>query len=817
MLKELIIIIFVLLCQVLAYGGGKTHSPEPGKTLKAVFTDNAPDIDGELDDIAWKRSSVPATHFVQYEPFNGAKPDHETEVLASYDNRSIYFAIKMYDSAPDSILTELGKRDQRNLNADYIAVDISPYNDGLNSFEFRVTASGVQTDIKHSGGSSDVNWDAVWKSAVEITSYGWVAEIEIPYAALRFPKKTEQEWTINFWRSVRRNRQTSTWNFVDKGIDGIRNQYGRLKGIENIKPPLRLSFEPYLSGYMERSPGEPWKFAYSYGTDLKLGLSESFTLDMTLIPDFGQVESDDVIIDLSPFEIYYSERRQFFTEGTELFSRGDIFYSRRVGSEPAGYRQVEDMYEDDQILSNPPETQLLNATKISGRNRNGLGIGVFNAITANMEATVKDSSGAEKDVVTQPFTNYNMVVFDQSLKNNSYFSLYNTNVYMGDFYYTANVSGTEFRLAENSNTYAVSAQFNVSQKYFPDTVPEFGHSIYAEAEKISGNFLFGVVHNTQTDTYDPNDLGFNRKPNDMRNGIFLEYDIFDPFWRILEMSNEVNFNYYNLYAPRKYVNFSAEYEIRVKFRNQLSVGFDAEYHPFEQHDYWEPRHPWRMVRYPSDISMGFFFSPDYTKNFVVDLRAGYFRASAYNMESYNLRVAPRIRFSDKLFMVYAFNYSPDLNSIGYVTDSTGITNEPVIIFGKRNVNNITNTIDLSYTFNNKASLSMMVRHYWFKVEYDQYYDLMDDGYLKKTDFTGDFGFNYNAFNVDMFFTWEFAPGSEMVIAWKNSISTYDDPVVDNFFDNLGNTLSSPATNSFSVRVLYFLDYQYFKRKNRRPS
>jgi hypothetical protein len=813
---NLVLIFLLVFFQNFLYGSGKLKDIEIKKTHQAVRTQYPPKIDGVLDDQTWD-NLLPAKDFIQYEPFNGWSPDHPTEVFIAYDNRSFYVAAMLYDSSPDSILKELGKRDQRNLNADWFSVDVSPYNDGLNSFEFRVTVSGIQIDIKHTSTDSELNWDAVWKSAATITDEGWAVEMEIPYSAIRFPKTGVQDWAINFWRSVRRNRQASTWNYVDRTVDGIRNQYGSLEGIENIKPPLRLSFEPYLSGYMERSPEEPWKFAYSYGTDLKLGLNEAFTLDMTLIPDFGQTESDDIVIDLSPFEVYYRERRQFFTEGLELFSRGDIFYSRRIGATPVGYEAVEDLYPEENIIENPDQTRLINATKISGRNSKGLGIGVFNAMTANTEATVTDSSGQEIKVMTQPFTNYNMLVFDQSLKNNSYFSIYNTNVYMGDFSYTANVTGTQFRLVEKSNTYAFTGLLNISQKYHPDTAAALGHKIYARAEKISGNFLFGIEHTTDSDTYDPNDLGFNRKPNDMANQVFAAYEIYDPFWKILEMENELELSYYTLYAPREYVSFSAEYSNRTKFRNQTTVGLDIEWHPFERHDYFEARYPLRLTRYPADFDIGAFYSPDYTRNFVVDISAGTFQASAYQTQGYRLRIGPRIRFSDKFFTTYSFNYNLELNDIGYVTDSIGNTGNPVIIFGSRDVRNITNTLNINYTFSNKINLSARLRHYWFKVDYNQYYDLRDDGYLDAADYSGDYDFNFNAFNVDMFLTWYFAPGSEMVLAWKNGITAFQDPAVESYFENFSQTLSSPATNSISVKLIYFLDYQYFKRKNKNPS
>jgi hypothetical protein len=464
---------FLLLLLLTALIAPVSFSQEGGhKDLKALRILDKPKIDGKLSEDCWLAAAA-ASDFVQYEPYNGAAPTFQTRVIVVYDDNSIYIGAIMNDSEPGKIMRELGSRDSDELNADGFMVSISPYNDGLNSFDFFLYASGVQADVKNFSTGSDISWDAVWKSEVSITEEGWVAEIEIPYSALRFPKTEQQLWGLNFAREIRRIRETSHWNFVDKKIDGILNQAGVLSGIENIKPPLRLSFEPYLSSTVLKEPPEnTWDFRFNGGMDLKYGINESFTLDMTLIPDFSQVPSDDQVVNLGPFETYYSEKRQFFTEGVELFSRGDVFYSRRVGSKPMGYNDIEETYAPEDIIENPEQTRLLNATKMSGRTSRGTGLGFFNAMTAPSYATVRDSTGDTPEIQTQPFTNYSMLVADQSLPNKSYISLYNTNVYRGTDEYTANVTGTEMNFRDRRNLISASGMVNVSQKYYPDMPTE---------------------------------------------------------------------------------------------------------------------------------------------------------------------------------------------------------------------------------------------------------------------------------------------------------------------------------------------------------
>ncbi len=803
--KQFFLILFMLIIST-------AGSQDVQKNFSAMRTPLAPKIDGKLNELQWL-DAEPAKDFIQYDPYNAAKPSQPTVVKIMYDDRAIYVGAMMYDSHPDSIYRELGERDDDDINADFFTVDILPYNDGLNAFEFKVSASGVEIDVKHAANYRDRNWDPIWKSAVEINDSGWVAEIEIPYAAIRFPKTEEQIWGINMWRNIRRHREWSTWNYIDNTMDGVFNQSGTLTGIRDIKPPLRLFFIPYVAGYTEKIPeSESWAYSYNYGLDMKLGLSESFTLDMTLIPDFGQVQSDDKVVNLSPFEIYYQERRPFFTEGTELFERGGIFYTRRVGGTPEGYDDIEDNYSQDSIIENPHEIQLLNATKISGRNKNGTAIGVLNAITSNTHARVIDSTGTEQKILTDPATNYNMLVIDQSLKNNSYVSLYNTNVYRGRDNYIANVTGTEFELRNKSDMYAVSGLLNVSQKYHPDEENEFGTAFGLEAGKISGNFRYALSHKTQTDTYDINDMGFNSRNNRFDNELEIEYNIYDPVGIILNMHNEITLNYDMLYSPRKFVSFEIESRNRTTFTNFFTAGFSWEIRPVESHDYYEPRvDGWMLIR-PKRGYVGFFLSPDYRKRFIIDFHSGYWAATEYGQSGINVSVKPRLRVNDRFSIVLEMEYDNDRNTIGHPEGAPA--NNDTIIMGKRDVSIIENILDVKYIFAKNIALTLRARYYWFIIKYNNFFKLKEDGYLEASNYSGEHDGMDGVFNIDMVFRWTFAPASELIFVWKNNIQAEQSELINDYFEDLRYTFSSPMANSFSLKVLYYLDYQSLKRKNR---
>jgi hypothetical protein len=786
------------------------------KEVEAVRCAYPPKIDGSLDDEIWK-SAAPAKDFIQYNPYNGKPPSQPTKVRILYDDRALYVGAMMYDSAPDSILRELGERDDDNINADFFTIDIVPYDDGMNAFEFKVAASGTESETKYAANYRDSNWNPIWKSAVEINDSGWTAEIEIPFAALRFPKKEVQTWGMNMWRNVRRHREFSTWNYVDNKMDGVFNQSGRLTGIRNIKPPLRLFFIPYVAGYTEKAAeSNKWGYSYNYGMDMKLGLSESFTLDMTLIPDFGQVQSDDRIVNLSPFEVYYQERRPFFTEGTELFDRGNIFYSRRIGGTPDNYWYVQEKYGEDSnftIKENPDETQLLNAIKISGRNMKGTAIGVFNAVNANTHAYIIDSTETEQKILTHPASNYNMFVFDQNLKNNSYISIYNTNVYRGRGNTVANVSGTEFEIRNKRDMYALSGRANISQQYMAHGAPEYGFLYDLEVEKTSGNFRYSLSHDAQNETYEINDMGFNLRNNKFEFGLQTEYNIYDPAGSIVNMFNTFYSNYNMLYAPREYVSVNMGYMNRTTFSNYLTAGFNWDASPFESHNYFEARVPGRMVKYPAAVYWGAFLSPDYRKRFVVDLRGGYWASNKYGQSGYNFTIKPRMRFSDRLSMTLDLDYDMDWNDLGYVTDSTAYGVD-WIIFGTRDIRRLESTIDIKYIFTKNIALSLRARHYWITLIHRDYFDLEQDGGLQQAAYEGKHDFLVNAFNVDMVFRWTFAPGSELLFVYKNNIFSESEETAVNYFENIRYTFDSPFGNSFSIKVLYYFDYQLLKRKKR---
>ena len=790
------------------------------KRVAAVRTPTPPVIDGSLDDTVWQKAEA-VSGFHQYEPHNDRPASFETFVKILYDDNSIYIGARMIDPNPDSILTELGLRNSGdNLNADRFWIHINPFDDGINGFSFQVTASGVQTDINLAGAGrgfggarGDMDWDAVWKSAVSITDEGWIAEFEIPYSALRFPKNDVHQWGINFWREIRRTRESSSWNFVNRRIGDPLRYMGILTDINDITPPLRLGFYPYMTGYVEKDDIiREWGSTSNFGMDLKFGISPSFTLDMTLIPDFGQVQSDAKVLNLTPHEVKYDEQRQFFTEGVELFEKADLFYSRRIGDRPYEYHKaIKEAEEHEIIKESPLETRLINASKISGRTSSGLGIGLFNAMTAPAEAIIMDTiTGDKREITTQPFTNYNLVVADQTLRNNSFVSLINTNVTGSADGYTANVTGTEFRFFDSSNMYSIRGAGALSQQYFADDDNNLGYKYNISLGKFGGTWQYNYERSVISDTYEQNDMGFLRHNNFIEDGVSLSHNIFDPFWRLWTLTNEVSATYSRIYDPNEFTGLNLGYDLRALFDTRLFIMFSANYQPLGKRDYFEPR-VWGKF-YETDPAYDFFlmYSTDYRKRVYVDGSISYYSIlSDYDQHGYVFDFRPTFRASDRLNMSYGFNYDNKKNDIGYVSH----THTDSVFLGKREPTIITNTLRSTYIFTNELSLSFDLRHYWSRVDYDgNYYLLKENGRLDQINnnmHASDI--NYNAFTIDMMLTWHFAPGSQLTFMWKNIIDNRRSDIANSYIDNLNHILGEPQINSFSLRILYYIDYQSIQR------
>jgi len=801
------------------------------KQLAAKRINSTIKIDGVLDDADWKDAPF-ADKFTELRPtpFKPESNDNATMVYFLYNNEGIYVGGYIHEKTKDSIAAELSGRDGFG-NNDFVGVIFDTYYDKLNGFEYFVTPLGEQWDAKVSpntnGNSEDFSWNAVWESKAKMLSDGWSFEMFIPYSAIRFGKKNVQDWGLNIVRRRQKSGQQLFWQSIDPNANGFLTQEGLFTGLEGIKPPMRLQFSPYFSTYLNHdgaaAAGVKKNTAtINGGMDVKYGINQAFTLDMTLIPDFGQVQSDNRILNLTPFEQRFNENRAFFTEGTELFGKGNLFYSRRIGIEPRFKKWLSPSPEET-IIEDPGQAKIINATKISGRTQKGLGVGILNAITQKQFTKFQDNNTKEtRQEVNMPLTNYNVLVLDQTLKNNSSVSLVNTNVWLSGNDYDANVTSALFDLNDKKNKWNIGGNVSFSNLLGKDgkNTTGYAHSIYVG--KTSGRFTFNVWQDLFNDKYDKSDFGYFTNNNTMDQGAWAGYNWTKPKGWYNQIRINTNFYYSRLVTPidilrRKemmYQNASINFNFNAQTKKLWWFGMNINGGP-KRNDFYEPRYYGRVFQDKGRVNANLWWESNFAKklSWGGSIYAG--TGGVFKRKNLDLSLFGKIRFSSKFSVDLSGYISQSKNQSGWAANIGA--NSDTIIFSRRNVNSVENVMNIKYNFTNRMGLTLRARHYWSKVNPVQFYELDAYGKLQTptSQFTQNVKQNYNYLSVDMVYNWQFAQGSFLSIVWKDIAESFNREFEKNYVKNLGNTINGDQFNSLSLRVIYFLDYLTVKRKTKR--
>lgn len=792
------------------------------QSLNALKTDQKIILDGQLKEDLWQNTTF-VSDFTCVRPNPGRQAQQNTAVAMAYNHEAIYFAVKCYDKM-DSVSQVFTSRDDLSPNADVFSIYLDTYNDNQNGFYFGVTSQGVQLDAKINPMDFNDQLNLVWNSQVYLSDSAWTIEIRIPFSAIRFPAKNIQEWGINFSRQMSRNREQSAWSPVSPDFENYLVKSGSVEGIEGIDPPLRLALMPYLSSYVNKSPDSNTSSSFNGGMDIKYGLNEAFTLDVTLVPDFGQVVFDNQVLNLSPFEIQFNENRQFFTEGTELFNKSGLFYSRRIGIQPPAAVLNNLLNENERISSVPGSTRLYNATKLTGRTDQGLGIGVFNALTAPQFATaINQSTLEERQILASPLTNFNVLVLDQNLKNNSSVTLTNTNVTRAGSFYDANVTAFNSVFNNKSNDYYGGVNSSISNKLFTDSLSTgFNWGLWGGKQK--GKFVYNASYFEESATYDPNDLGYNQNNNRRIASFYMSYRIFKPFWILNRFTSTLSLDYNRLFAPNVYTGTNLDLSTMCFTKKFNAFGLNLNSSLTESYDYFEPRLPISdgyFFMLPTWLGGGGWISTNYQKKFAVDLGGNFTKINRNKWIEWEYNVSLRLRLTNKMLLTYSLSQGFQINNEGYAVQF-GMpvdTSFSGILFGSRNRNNITNLIDFNYSITNRMNLSFRLRHYRSYIIYNSFYSLQNDGSLAPIvyndldlDGASAYNVNFNAFTIDFVYRWVFQPGSEINLVWKNAVFQSDKRVAQSYFYNLGKTLQEGPSNSISLKVIYWLDAQKLKKK-----
>lgn len=792
---------------IVIFAFGCTLSNAQRKSLLAISVAENITVDGKLEEEIWKTAPI-GSDFIMFAPDNGKFADEskKTNVQVVYNNDAIYIAATMYDSEPAKILKEITQRDVFG-TSEHFGVFINGFNDGQQDFRFFVSSAGVQMDcIFTDQQGEDFTWDAIWESAVKITHEGWVVEVKIPYAGLRFSTEPVQTWGINFYREFRRDRQQYTWNLIDTKIANESSQSGYLEGIQYIKPPTRLFFLPYSSFYYEGNK-ETSDSKFKIGMDIKYGINDSFTLDAILVPDFGQTKFDNIILNLSPFEQQFNENRPFFTEGTDLFDKGNLLYSRRIGGGPSTYP----ITQENEIVSKYPNTvNLINAVKVSGRTKKGLGIGVLNAVTEKTLATVLDTvTGISRRVEVEPLANYNVLVIDQRFKQNSSVSFINTNVTRGGNYRDANVAATVFDLNTTKNTYNASGNFKYSYiNEMGDYKDYKGFNTALSLGETSGKFRYNAAASYVSKDFDSNDLGINFLTNYYTMEVNSSCRILNPTKRY----NSFIF-YTKFYSEFHNTTGRIQEGIINLFVNSTNrknnyIGYGVNLKPLKTYDFYTPQTEGRFVEYPANYRGWVYYSTNYNNKFAFDIEPSFTATDERDRYIADFLLIPRYRLTNNILMVYTFNYIHENGNKGLIdfTDDN-------IIFATRNRDTYTNSLEAKLAINNKMTINLLARYYWSYAKNHAYEALQDDGSLAPSDYHLDKNLNFSSWNIDLSYSWWFAPGSQLSFLYRNnalSDSRNLNYVDRNFGNNFSRLLKDDLNNVLSISLRYFIDYNSAK-------
>ncbi|MFP4488704.1 MAG: DUF5916 domain-containing protein, partial [Bacteroidales bacterium] len=553
------------------------------KIYEAHRTESTPVINGNLDDKAWELNNW-ETGLIQHEPYENRPPSQPTEFKICYDDAFLYVAIKAFDSSPDSITNRMSRRD--NADGDMVFIGLDSYHDLRTMFIFGVSSAGVRADwiMSNNGQNEDFTWDPIWQAKTSIHEWGWAAEMKIPFTQLRFQKNSDEVWGMIVARQIFRHNEMSLWPAIPRDAPGMVHLAGELGGLQNVESRKQLDIMPYgVASYNTYEPveGNPFRTGKDYklkaGLDAKIGVTNNLTLDLTILPDFGQVEADPSEVNLSAYETYFEEKRPFFIEGGNITSfnvglgDGDVgndnlFYSRGIGRSPHGYPSTD----NNEYADVPAFTNILGAAKLTGKTKNGVSVGFLESITAEVKAEI-DSAGQRSTETIEPLTNYSLARVQKDFnKGNTIIGgavtstirkldgtgidYLHKNATTGGFDFTRFFKDRNYMLSTSmymshveGTTEAITRTQMSSARYYqrPDadhveldtdrtSLTGFGGKL--EAGKIGGKWNFLLMSNWKSPGLEINDMGYQREADQVLNVLWTGYNFTEPFSIFRRMS-----------------------------------------------------------------------------------------------------------------------------------------------------------------------------------------------------------------------------------------------------------------------------------------
>ena len=758
--------IFVLLN---SYAGTDTIAVK--RTYKTSFANVVPVIDGLLNDASWDKVEW-SGNFTQSQPQENKPPTQQTAFKILYDNDNIYIFIRAYDTEPDKISRIMSRRD--NFTGDFVWVEIDSHFDKKTDFLFVASASGAKSDaaVSDDGFNEDDNWNPIWYMKTSVDDQGWCAEMKIPLSQLRFGKKEEQIWGLQVSRNLYRLQERSQWQFIPKGSPGIVHLFGELTGINNIKPKHLIEIMPYAVGRIERyekAEGDPFNTGkvskISAGLDGKIGITNDFTLDFTINPDFGQVEADPSEVNLTAFESYFSEKRPFFVEGQNIYqfmpnqtivihnmSADNLFYSRRIGRYPHNYPSTG----EGQYVKMPESTTILGAMKLSGKTKKGLSIGIMESVTSEENAEI-DSAGTRRKETVEPLTNYFVGRIQQDFNKGEttiggLFTSVNRSIeipeleYLPKAAYTAGLDfqhnwkertwyvagNTEFSNVKGTTNSMITTQTSSARYYQrPDAKYLSVDSSLTALPGYGGTVKFGrssqkrIQFETSATVRSPglefNDIGYMRYSDVIHHGTWVAYYIRNPFAIFNNFYLNTNYwMYWNFSGKLLATNTNMNFNSQFKNRWRLNGNFNRQSENIST----------TLLRggpsfiMPGNQSFNLNVSSDQSKklSFFVGNYHGHGDADSFTGHEYYAEV--NYRPANSIAISVEPSYGIRRSELQYVS-TTGSAENPAYIFATLDQTTLSFTFRVNYTINPELSIEYYGQPFVSGGEYTDYKKITD--------------------------------------------------------------------------------------------
>lgn len=824
----------------------------------ATRTDLKPKIDGKLDDECWKKYGEWDGAFVQQQPHQAAPPSQQTEIKILYDDKYLYFAIICHDNEPEKIRPILGRRDE--LNGDVAGIAIDSYDDNQTAFEFNLTAAGQKIDLMHMGEYGwDFEWNAVWDGKTSVGDSAWYAEMRVPFTQIRFADKEEHIWGMHIWRWIYRLQEESEWKLIPVDAPAMVYIFGDLRGIKDI--PYKRNFEvmPYLKGKYITGADKYEKFGG--GIDGKIGISSDFTLDYTVNPDFGQVEQDPSVLNLTSYEVFYDEKRPFFLEGKSIleYNVDDdmLYYSRRIGHAPSYDPETT----ENESLSMPENTTIINALKLTGKNKKGFSMGLVNSMTAKEFATISSENASDRKETVEPFTNYfigrakqdynkgNTTIGgiltstirsikdeqldflpDKSLAGGLDFehNWLNRKFYINAKSFYSKIDGSETAISklQRSSQHLYQREDAEHLEYNSQLTSLQGWGGQLSGGKRSGKFRLTGSVDWRSPGVDYNDVGYMRQADYINEEAHMVYNVNKPkgillkYYFLLQQNHNWSFGYENLMDK-----FDAQ--AKLTFTNYWNFTLDFA-KTINEIDTRQLRGG-PSLRIDANTNTGVIFQTNSSKKLVFATRM-YFTRFADDISwrnKYDFSLSWLIM--NNLSISNITGYSKETDNSQYVIQET-VEDKKEYVVGKIDRETLYTTLRIEYFITPELSLQYYGSPYASIGKYTSYrrvnqskskdlnerYSplyitgsdngdiLVDENGNKYLDFSTDNpDFNFQEFRSNFVLRWEYKTGSTLYFVWTNTSSNYENEYNPSITDSFKNISKVNAQNAFMLKFSYW--------------